>query len=128
MKSFDSLRALALCAGLSLLASFVGGVVPVTAARPDHVQQLIETGRCQGCDLVEANLVGVDVAAADLRGANLARALLNHARLAGANLEGASLVGADLHGTDLRGAVGANFSGARTDRETLCPSGANGPC
>ncbi|MGE0392595.1 MAG: pentapeptide repeat-containing protein [Vicinamibacterales bacterium] len=128
MTSFDYTRALVFCAGLPLVASLLGGPVRLNAEHPDHVRQFRETGQCRGCDLVQANLVRVVAEAADLRGANLTGALLTHAHLRGANLDGASLQGANLHGTDLRGAVGANFSGAVTDRETLCPSGANGPC
>jgi hypothetical protein len=128
MKSFNSTRALVLWAGLPLVISFVGGMVPVSAARPDHVKRLTETGSCQGCDLVEANLVGVVAEGADLRGANLTGAFLLHAHLRGANLTGAVLRGANLRGADLRGAIGADFSGAVTDKVTQCPSGENGPC
>lgn len=49
---------------------------PVKAENPNHVQQLLSTGECMGCDLVGADLsgehlIGADLRKADLSGANL---------------------------------------------------------
>ena len=68
-----------------------------------------------GCDLREAKLGGVD-----FTGATLTNALL----------DGAVLFAADLRGADLRGArgmTGLQLSQARTDSDTVLPSGGKGP-
>lgn len=123
-----SARILILLAGLPLLTSLAGGMPGLIAANANQVKQFRETLACQGCDLTSANLVGVAAPGADLRGANLSRAFLNHAQLRGANLEGANLRGANLRGADLSGALGVNFTGAVTTKDTVCPNGAHGPC
>jgi len=122
MKSLHRTLVLASC------ALVISGVAQVRAANPDQVKQFRETLKCAGCDLTDANLVGTAAAGADLRGANLTGANLQHAQLRGANLEGASLSGANLRGADLRAASGANLAGAVTTKDTICPSGAHGPC
>ena len=44
---------------------------PVQAADPDHVQQLLATNTCGGCDLAGADLRQAHLIGADLRNANL---------------------------------------------------------
>lgn len=74
-----------------------------------HVQQLLATKKCVGCDLTGAGLVLASLPGADLSNANLAGANLSQANLAGANLAGANLVGVTLSGANL---AGANLQGA----------------
>lgn len=69
------------------------------AENPAHVQRLLETNLCMGCDLVGANLEGAHLIGADLRNADLRNANLNSANLEGADLDGANLQGADLSNT-----------------------------
>ncbi|MBE9031739.1 pentapeptide repeat-containing protein [filamentous cyanobacterium LEGE 11480] len=78
-----------------------------------HVQQLLSTKKCSGCDLTSAGLVLARLPGADLSNANLAGANLSQANLVGANLAGANLVGVSLVGANLAGAnlVGANLVG-----------------
>jgi uncharacterized protein YjbI with pentapeptide repeats len=73
------------------------------------VQQLLKTGECARCDLMdanleEANLEGVELARADLTRANLKSANLVQSDLEGTNLETADLVGANLGRANLQGA------------------------
>ncbi len=71
-----------------------------------QVKQLLETGKCYGCNL----------AGADLREAHLIGADLRNANLEGANLEGANLEGADLMGANLSR---TNFTQARLTNADL---------
>ncbi|HEY9814269.1 MAG TPA: pentapeptide repeat-containing protein [Candidatus Obscuribacterales bacterium] len=94
---------------LTVAATVVGLSTPARAEDLVHLQQLMNTRECSGCDLfnaglVNSNLSGVDLSGADLRDANLNRANLRGANLQGANLRGAVLSYADLTDTDLRGA------------------------
>jgi hypothetical protein len=102
--------------------------VMVSAADPGHVQQALETGSCDGCDLADAPLAGLVAELGSFENADLTRASLYKASLRGANLTGAFLSGANLLGADLFGAVGADLTGAVTDDATVCPDGASGPC
>jgi uncharacterized protein YjbI with pentapeptide repeats len=77
------------------------------------VKQLKETRICKKCDLRGANLIGADLYGAQLQEADLTGAALNEANLELANLEGA---------------IGVDFTAARTDKRTTCPNGAKGPC
>jgi tetratricopeptide (TPR) repeat protein len=78
-----------------------------------HVQQLLSTKKCVGCDLTNAGLVMANLPGANLSQANLVSANLSQATLSGANLSGANLVGASLAGANLAGAnlQGANLTG-----------------
>ncbi|CCQ69530.1 Pentapeptide repeat [Crocosphaera watsonii WH 0402] len=65
---------------LGLLSPFLFNP-EVKAANPDHIQQLLSTRECQGCDLsgadlTAAHLIGVDLRDANLKGANLTEANL----------------------------------------------------
>lgn len=87
----------------------VGLSTSTQAQNPAHVQQLIETGACQGCDLRGADLskhhlIGADLRDADLSGANLAYTNLEGADLKGANLTEANLQGAFLNSAELENA------------------------
>ncbi len=86
-----------------------GLALPVAAANPAHLQQLLDTNRCPGCDLRDAQLEGVslrgaDLSEANLQGANLRNADLRYANFRSANLSEAILIAADLEA--------ANFSQA----------------
>lgn len=80
--------------GAIIGVALFGMVLPSQAARPEDVQQLLQTQACPGCDLSDADLSYAHLIGADLREANLQ----------GANLEGANLEGADMTGADLRNA------------------------
>ncbi|MEB3307496.1 MAG: pentapeptide repeat-containing protein [Cyanobacteriota bacterium] len=111
-------------AGLLSMAS-------VVQAGDHDLIRLLETRRCPGCILSDADLVHADLGEADLRssrlrGANLSQASLDGALFTGADLSFASLQGASLRGADLRGAqlIGtdlrqADLSGARLDAGAL---------
>ena len=122
------MRAPAALASLAVATWFLPQSV---VAMPTAVVQLLDLGRCRGCDLIRADLAQAQLARADLQlakleganlsgaqldGANLSRSDLSFASLHGASLRGANLMGARLHGTDLRG---ADLSGAQLDPEGL---------
>jgi uncharacterized protein YjbI with pentapeptide repeats len=88
--------------------------MPAIAENPAHIQQLLSTKQCAGCDLTGAGLVFARLPGANLAGANLAGANLAQVNLAGADLRGANLAGATLHSADLTGAklTGADLTGA----------------
>ncbi|MGB3532526.1 MAG: pentapeptide repeat-containing protein [Microcoleaceae cyanobacterium] len=116
--------------GLSTVLLSVSLSHTAQANNPDHVQQLLETGFCQGCDLSgadlqAAHLLGADLRDADLTGANLANANLEGADLKGANLEGANLEGTFLNSAELNNAnlAVANLSNANLIQANL--TGAN---
>jgi len=104
----------------------------------------------QGAQLAGANLRYAEISYCFLVRANLAGARLENARLIGSDLRGADLTGADLRGAslfssgladarlqgaDLRGAsllcarnlAAGQLAAARTDSETVLPSGISGP-
>ncbi len=125
-------RALGLSLGLAwglVLLPPAGQAVRASTLQP--LIQLLETKRCEGCQLTDADLAGADLRDGDLRGAqlrraNLSRAVLDGARLSGADLGFTSLLGASLRGADLRGARlegtdlrQADLSGAKLDPGAL---------
>ena len=100
-------------------------------ASPAVVLELLDRGRCPGCDLTRADLVqaqltnanleaaklkGANLSGAQLDGVNLSRSDLSFASLNGASLRGANLKGAVLDGTDFRG---SDLNGAQIEREAL---------
>ncbi|MCT7974661.1 IMS domain-containing protein [Laspinema olomoucense] len=94
---------------ITVLLVPLGLALPVAAANPAHLQQLLDTNRCPGCDLRDAQLEGVslrgaDLSEADLQGANLRNADLRYVNFRRANLSEAILIAADLEA--------ANFSQA----------------
>ncbi|MGK7946622.1 MAG: pentapeptide repeat-containing protein [Microcystaceae cyanobacterium] len=100
-----------LIAILSLITPLL--VASVTqAANPNHVQQLLETRECQGCDLSGADLQGEHLIGVDLRDANLEGAKLDYT-----NLEGADLTGANLKSANLTGSMLTNATLAQTNLE-----------
>lgn len=128
--------------GLVALLLIPGGM---GAENLQHLNQLLATKQCQGCDLtrtglVQSDLSRINVAGSDLSDANLSRANLRGANLQKTNLSRASFFGADLTGADLRGAnlsqadlgganlTGANLTGAifaQTDLRQAILTGAN---
>jgi Protein kinase domain/Pentapeptide repeats (8 copies) len=85
------------------------------AADEDALKQLLQTKKCERCNLQNAklagaNLVGANLAGANLAGANLMRANLTVANLAGANLADARLMRANLTVAKL---MDANLAGAK---------------
>ena len=98
-------------------------------AGQEALVRLLDTGRCPGCrlqdaDLVHADLRRVNLQGADLRHANLGRAVLEGANLRGADLRQAALQGAQLQGADLRGALlaGTDLREAQLEGATLDPA------
>jgi uncharacterized protein YjbI with pentapeptide repeats len=86
--------------GLPIALVFATMVITEAIARaenPNDVKQLLETGKCPSCNLVDADLREAHLIGADLRNANL-----TGANLAGANLEGADLTGAKLVDANLK--------------------------
>lgn len=121
-----------------LTSALVALVVMTAAARPglagglDPLLRLLESRRCPGCKLQDADLVHADLRDADLHKAQLQRANLSRARLDGANLQGAdlrfiSLQGASLRGANLRGAwlEGADLRQADLSGAWLDPGALN---
>ncbi|MGB3403137.1 MAG: pentapeptide repeat-containing protein [Microcoleaceae cyanobacterium] len=98
------------------------------AANPAHVQQLLETGFCQGCDLSGADLQAAHLLGADLRDADLSNANLENANLEGADLKGANLEGANLAGTFLNSAElnNANLAVANLSQANLISANLTG--
>ncbi len=97
--------------------------------KPRHLKQLLETKKCSGCYLGDADLSG-----ADLAGANLSGAMLVKANLDGANLQQANLSNAQLSWYDIDDGWGtrnscdvdfsaslkkANLQGANLERANL---------
>ena len=89
---------------------------PALAGSQDALLRLLDSKRCPGCRLQDADLVHADLRDADLRKALLQRANLSRARLDGANLQGADLRFISLQGASLRG---ANLQGAWLDGADL---------
>lgn len=83
---------------------------PALSENLKHLNQLLSSGQCEDCNLVDAGLVRANLAGAQLQGANLTNANLSRANLSGANLTGANLTGASLNGADL---TGANLTAVR---------------
>ncbi|MEM8638070.1 MAG: pentapeptide repeat-containing protein [Cyanobacteria bacterium P01_G01_bin.54] len=103
----------------SLLTLFAA--LPAAAEDANHLQQLLSTGDCPGCDLRGAGLVFADLPGADLTGADLRGANLSQANLAAADLTQANLAGASLHSANLSNAslLGANVVGTDLRRSIL---------
>lgn len=66
---------------ISALLITVPLTIPVSAANPTHVKQLLETKECQRCDLSSAKLGSADLSGANLNNANLRGAILSSAEL-----------------------------------------------
>ena len=92
---------------LALLLSILS--LASAAFQPQDLERLLQSGRCDHCDLSGSDLrgrqlVGASLVGSDLRDADLSRSRLRYADLSGAHLSGARLQGADLSGARLRGA------------------------
>jgi hypothetical protein len=113
-------RTIALYATFCLAISAIafGAAPKAIAANPAHVQQLIDTKNCPGCDLVGANLKGKDLQSANLVDANLRGAILTQSNLYQANLVGADLTGVDVTDTNLMQAnlLEAKLSGVNLNK------------
>ncbi|MBC7516435.1 MAG: pentapeptide repeat-containing protein [Alkalinema sp. FL-bin-369] len=81
---------------IATIATLLSTGLTAQAENPAHVKQLLETGQCPSCNLVNADLTGAHLIGADLRNANLMNANLTGANLEGADLTGATLVDANL--------------------------------
>lgn len=92
----------------SVWALFTGQALAFNA---EHVKQLNDTNKCQGCDLSQANLAGIDLYGANLQGANLSGANLTGTVFADANLIEANLTGATTN-------KNTSFSGAKLSNAT----------
>lgn len=105
---------------LAIFTTILAIAPPARGENPDHVKRLLETGACQGCNLIGADLQETHLIGADLRDANLSYANFNDANLEGADLTGANLSGADFTNAFLTNAVldytrmnHVNFTAAR---------------
>ncbi|PZU96540.1 MAG: hypothetical protein DCE90_09510 [Pseudanabaena sp.] len=92
----------------------------------------------EGRNLSGKNLSALNLSFSNLKRANLSRTRLNFTDLAEADLRGANLTGGQIDGANLNGAQlnGINLTGVRFDKsklpktneQTICPDGKNGPC
>lgn len=102
---------------LAALSVLIPAVValPARGEDPIHVQTLLLTGSCVGCDLAGADLTQAHLIGVDLRDADLTDAILTEANLEGADLEGADLTRAFLTNANLTNAnlSYANFTEAK---------------
>ncbi|WP_299406552.1 pentapeptide repeat-containing protein [Acaryochloris sp. IP29b_bin.148] len=98
-----------------VLASLLWISPQAQAENPEHLQKLIKSRSCPGCDLQGADLSAVNLRKANLKGANLSQANLNLADLTAANLSNAVLTGASLAWTNFTNATleGADLSQAK---------------
>ncbi|OIP72606.1 MAG: hypothetical protein AUK48_11035 [Oscillatoriales cyanobacterium CG2_30_44_21] len=92
----------------------------------------------EGRNLSNKNLSYLNLSFSNLKRANLSGTKLNFTDLAEADLRGANLTGGQIDGANLNGAKlnGSNLTGVKfdksklpkTDEQTVCPNGKNGPC
>jgi uncharacterized protein YjbI with pentapeptide repeats len=101
--------------------SLAGSLQAAHGADPRDVRRLRQTGECQRC-----NLVGANLRYANLRDVNLKGANLKNADLTGANLQNANLHRANLTYSSMKNAVikdtdfsEANLKGATIDYREL---------
>jgi uncharacterized protein YjbI with pentapeptide repeats len=138
MAVFRLMKRLAL---LLLMAATLAG--PATAQNAGQISRVRNGASCPGCNLFQADLMGMErsglnfrrarlrqatltavvmnrasFAGADLRDADASAAVFGGASFAGANLTNANFVGSYLQGANFSGAnlSGAVFSGAEMDR------------
>ena len=113
---------------LFVTALVIAGAVTLRAQNPDHLQQLLTTRACAGCDLRAVQLVRQNLNRADLTGADFTGAFLYGTTFKNAQLKNAKFADADLKGADLSDASDADLTGAITDETTTCPNRRPGPC
>jgi uncharacterized protein YjbI with pentapeptide repeats len=82
------------------LCTVLGMVQTARGADPRDVQRLKQTGECERC-----NLVGADLRNANLRDAKLKDANLEAANLSGANLQNTNFKRANLRAVNFRNAI-----------------------
>jgi uncharacterized protein YjbI with pentapeptide repeats len=106
--------------GIVLLAGLGLGQA-AHSAEPADIARLLQTGKCRGCNLKDA-----DLSNANLRNAKLEDANLQSANLTGANLKDADFDRANLQSAKLKGAIidhtdfsSANLTGANLDLQEL---------
>jgi uncharacterized protein YjbI with pentapeptide repeats len=104
-----------------LVLGWAGSTQAARGADPRDLRRLRQTGECEKC-----NLVGADLRGANLRDANLENANLKNADLTGANLQNANLHHANLTYSSMKNAVikdtdfsEANLRGATIDYREL---------
>jgi uncharacterized protein YjbI with pentapeptide repeats len=124
-----------------LLSISINALAQPADTLPSNLQQLLETGRCPGCnlrgaDLAHQNLAGANLEFADLtaanltetnlRGANLSHAILLNATLIDTKLSGANLTNADLSDLDIDESfesmeiIGTQLEGASFKDGVIC--------
>jgi uncharacterized protein YjbI with pentapeptide repeats len=84
----------------AMLFTVLGMVQTAYGADPRDVQRLKQTGECERC-----NLVGADLRNANLRDAKLKDANLEAANLSGANLQNTNFKRANLRAVNFRNAI-----------------------
>jgi uncharacterized protein YjbI with pentapeptide repeats len=82
------------------LCAVLGMVQTARGANPRDLQRLKQTGECERC-----NLVGADLRNANLRDGNLKDANLEAANLAGANLQNTNFKRANLRAVNFKNAI-----------------------
>jgi Pentapeptide repeats (8 copies) len=109
------------------LLMLLGAATAVRAENPNHLRQLLETGRCRNCDLSQANLSRENLSNADLAGANLRSANLSYTDLSNADLSSANLQDANLQNAKLNRTIvtNANVRGTILDRNSQNSNGRN---
>ncbi len=81
-----------------------------------------------GFNLSSASLQGAKLTDAKLTWSDLSNSDLSNAKLDRTDMSGANLQGANLKGANLAQATWAKDRAPKTDNQTICPNGAQGPC
>jgi uncharacterized protein YjbI with pentapeptide repeats len=93
-----------------LMLSWIGSMQVAHSADPRDIRRLRQTGECQKCNLVganlrNANLRDANLKNADLTGANLQNTNFHHANLTYSSLKNAVIKNTDFSEANLRGAT-----------------------
>ena len=83
-----------------IAAIFIAVAGQIEAFDPAHLEQLLATKSCPGCDLSGANLSNKDLRKANLEKANLQGVKLSFTKFDEANLKGVNLDGAKIMRVD----------------------------
>ena len=81
-----------------------------------------------GFNLSSANLQGAKLTDAKLTWSDLSNSDLSNAKLDRTDMSGANLQGTNLKGSNLAQATWAKDRAPKTDNQTICPNGVQGPC
>jgi len=108
------------------IAIFLGlFATPSFGYNKDQLIELLNTKKCEGCDLSAAFFKGIDLQNANLKKANLRGTSFYNANLEKVNFQNANLAWVYLEGSKLKG---ANFEGATWVNGQKCEKGSIGKC